>query len=631
MNRISITTHRTCVSLFLIFLTPLLSVICTAENQVKSPDGNVTVDFSIQTGGVPVYKIEYMGKSIVLESQLGFEPDFMDGFEMINTSSGTHQGQWTCEFGERKIIPDNYSQLNVDLKHKSGRLLQITLRAYNEGAALRYSLPGQSENKIVFTGEHTEFRFPEGTRGYEAHGTEGEYKLKKIDDIKPWCERPLTLVYANGLVASLAEAACTDYPRMLLSTLPNISGALVSALGGRTANTARKDQIHNPNITLSAGSSTPWRMLIVGQKPGDLLERNYLMLNLNPPSEIKDTSWIKPGKVMRDLTLTTANSKAIIDFAAIAGLQYVLLDSKWYGSEEAKIGDATTARATNLDISEIIRYGRQKNVGLLLYVDRRQMKEQRDTLFPLYEQWGVKGIKIGFIEVGPQAETAWTTQTIQKAAVHHLMLNIHDGYRATGNNRTWPNLLTVEGIRGNEHMPTGEHNTTLPFTRYIAGIGDYTVCYYTPRKKTTCAHQLAMSVVSFSPLQWIFWYDKPADYQGEPEIEFFAHVPTVWDDTKVIQGQIGEYASIARRSGQDWFIGTINNSQPRQLQLPLAFLDKDKKYIAHIYSDNESVKTRTKVGIETLTVNSRTSIDVQLCPAGGQAIWITPAPEKMIQ
>jgi alpha-glucosidase len=599
------------------------TAIASAASQVQSPDGNVTVDFIMQAGGVPAYKIEYLGKPIVLESRLGLEPDFISGFQVTKTATATHNGQWTNDFGERKIVPDNYRELNVDLKHESGKLFRITFRAYNEGAALRYSLPEQDMKHFKFTGDRTEFRFPADTYAYEEHASEGEYKRVKTGDIQPFCERPLTLEYASGLFASLAEAANTNYPRMLLSPLPDVSGSLVSALGGTTANTVDSHQRHDPNAKLSTGDSTPWRMFVVGQKPGDLLERNYLMLNLNQPNVLEDTSWIKPGKVMRDTTLTTENSKAIIDFAEKAGLQYVSLDWKWYGSEDPVTGDATTVRAPNLDIPEIVRYGREKNVGLIVYVDRRQIKKQRDILFPLFEKWGLKGVKIGFVDVGPQEETFWITETIKKAAVYHLMLNIHDGYRPTGNNRTYPNLMTVEGIRGNEHFPTPEHNCTLPFTRYIAGPADYTVCYYDKRLKTTHAHQLAMAVVSFSPLQWIFWYDKPSMYKDEPEIEFFRQVPTVWDETKVINGAIGQYATIARRSGDDWFLGTINNAEERELDVTLEFLTPGKEYIAHIYSDDDSVTTRTKVGIKTRPVNSQTILNEPLHARGGQAIWIT--------
>lgn len=590
---------------------------------ILSPDGKVNVEVTLTDEGRPAYSIEYMKSPVVLQSQLGFEPDFKKGFELIGTATDTHRGQWTNNFGERKIVPDNYNELNVDLKHSSGRLMRLTFRAYNEGAAFRYSFPRQPGGSFTFAGECSEFRFPAGTYGYEAHGTEGRYKRVPTGDIQPWCERPLTLEYADGFYASLSEAANLAYPRMLLSPLKGVPGALVSALGGATSNTDEPTQRNDPTATLSPGDTTPWRLFIVGQKPGDLLERNYIVLNLNSPCALEDTSWIKPGKVMRDTVLTTANSRAIIDFAEEGGLQYVHLDSGWYGSEDARTGDATSARP-GLDIQEIIRYGREKDIGLIVYVDRRQIEKQRDILFPLYEQWGIKGVKIGFIEVGPQEETVWTTQTIAKAAEHHLMLNIHDGYRATGINRTYPNLMTVEGIRGNEHMPTPEHNCTLPFTRYVDGIGDYTICYYEDRLKTTHAHQLTMAVVSFSPLQWIYWYDKPGEYNDEPEIEFFRKVPTVWDETQVINGRIGEFATIARRSGKSWFVGTINNSQPRQLQIPLDFLDEGSEYTASIYYDDESVTTRTNVGIKRRPVDSKTILDVSLTAGGGQAVWIKP-------
>ncbi len=595
-----------------------------ARNRLASPDGKVVVEFSMQTGGIPAYRIDYLGKPIVLPSRLGLEPDFLGEFAVARTVTESHQEQWSPVYGERKVIPDNYCELHVDLKQASGRLLRLTFRAYNEGAALRYSLPEQAAKAFKFTGERTEFRFPPNTWAYEEHSTEGPYQRVSSDAIRPWCERPLTLEYANGVFAALAEAANVRYPRMLLSPVPDVPGALVSALGGSSANGLRGER-HDPTARLAAGESTPWRLFLVGDKPGDLLERNYLVLNLNPPVALADTSWIKPGKAMRDITRTTANSKAIIDFAATAGLQYVHLDAGWYGSEDAVKGDASAARAANLDIQEVLRYAREKNVRLLVYVDRKQIKKQRDVLFPLYEKWGVAGVKLGFVNVGPQDETAWITETIQKAAEHHLMLNIHDGYRSTGIERTYPNLMTVEGIRGNEAMPTPEHNCTLPFTRYLSGPADYTVCYYNERIKTTHAHQLAMAVVSYSPLQWIFWYDSPRMYQGEPEVEFFRQVPTVWDDTKVLHGKIGEYATIARRSGDAWFVGTINNREPRTLRLPLTFLTPGKSYQAHLYSDSDAVATRTHVAVETRAVDAQTTLEVPLRRAGGQAVWIAPA------
>ena len=595
--------------------------------RVASPDGAVTVDFVLQTNGVPAYAAEYLGQPIVMESRLGLLPDFLDRFQLVNATTTNHAGSWTNRFGERRLVPDNYNELTVDLRNTAGQAMRLVFRAYNEGAALRYVFPGATTNELHFAGERTEFHLPPNTFGYEEHATEGEYSRTPVGDIQPQCERPLTLEYAGGLFAGLCEADNENYPRLLLAPQSGAMDTLVSALGGTTANTIGSDMRNDPSSVLRGGDATPWRVFIVGQKPGDLLERDYLILNLNRPCALPDVSWIKPGKAMRDLTLTTLNSKAIMDFAVTAGLQYILLDARWYGSEKAEVGDATKARARNLDIQEIVRYGREKNVGLILYVDRRQMKKQRDVLFPLYEQWGVKGVKIGFVDVGPQSETAWITETIQKAAEHHLMLNIHDGYRPTGLSRTWPNLMTVEGIRGNEHFPTPEHNCTLPFTRYLAGPGDYTVCYYDARLQTTHAQQLAMSVISFSPWQWLFWYDSPSAYHGEPEVEFFRHVPTVWDDTKVLAGEIGKFAAIARRHGDEWFVGIINNSEPRNLKLPLSFLDAGQKYEAHIYSDDPSAPTRTQVGLATRAVNANTVLDASLSSAGGQAIWLSSSAE----
>lgn len=599
-----------------------------ATNQVESPDGKVTVDFSLQSGGIPAYKIDYLGKPIVLESELGLEPLFTGGFRIVSSSLSAHAGSWTNRFGERRIVPDNYHELDVNLRNKSGQLMRVTFRAYDGGTAFRYSFPASAKTEFHFDGERTEFRLPQGTYGYEEHGTEGRYHYVPVTDIQPQCERPLTLVLTNGLFASLTEADNQDYPRMLLSPMPGVPRALVSALGGTTSNTPRFTQSSDPDAILHGGDSTPWRVLVLGQTPGELLERNYLILDLNSPCAIRDTSWIKPGKAMRDTTLTTANCKAIIDFARKAGLKYVELDSGWYGREDSRDGDATTVRAPNLNLPEVIRYGRGKGVGVILYVDYRQMHKQRDILFPLYKKWGIKGVKIGFVAVGSQAATAWVAQTIRLAAKYHLLLDIHDGYRPTGLCRTWPNLLTVEGVRGNEHMPTPEHNCTLPFTRYLAGPADYTICYYTPRKKTTFAHQLAMTVVAFSPLQFIFWYDKPSDYHGEPEIQFFQKVPTVWDDTKVINGQIGKFATIARRSSNDWFVGTINDGTPRTLKVPLAFLAKNRSYEAHIYSDDPSVSARTHVAVTTRRVNSETTLEVPLEAGGGQAMWIQALPKR---
>jgi alpha-glucosidase len=269
----------------------------------------------------------------------------------------------------------------------------------------------------------------------------------------------------------------------------------------------------------------------------------------------------------------------------------------------------------------------------MLYVNQRALYQQLDEILPLYKSWGIAGIKFGFVHVGSQHWTTWMHEAVKKCAQYGLMVDIHDEYRPTGFSRTYPNLMTQEGIYGNEEFPDATNNVTLPFTRFTQGAADYTICYYSQKfdkdtrpnarlLKTTSAHQLAIAVVYYSPLQFMYWYDKPSDSMDEPELEFFDHVPTVWNDTKVIHGEIGQYISIARRSGNDWFVGTMTNNEARKLTIPLDFLQEGQKYTAHIYFDDSGSKVRTRVSIKTITVTNKSSIEADMPASGGQAIWI---------
>jgi len=385
--------------------------------------------------------------------------------------------------------------------------------------------------------------------------------------------------------------------------------------------------------------NTPWRVLLLADNPCQLLERNDLFLNLNEPCAIEDPSWIKPGKVIRDVTLTTEGGKACVDFAAERNLQYVEFDAGWYGHWERPEADPTEmfvhpekSKTGRLDLLGVIDYAKKRGVGIILYVDRRQLENQLDEMLPLFENAGVKGMKFGFVQVGTQQWTSWLHEAVRKAAKHHLVVDIHDRYRPTGYSRTYPNLLTQEGVRGNEHMPKAEENLTLPFTRMLAGAADATVCYFSDRIKTTHAHQLAVSVVIYSPMQFLYWYDKPADYQGEPEVEFFDHLPVVWDDTRVLHGEIGKYITMARRSGDEWYVGSMNGASQRNVEIPLTFLEKNKQYVANIYSDGgPEVKTRTKVKIDRYLVDSSVVLKAEMLPSGGQAMRIVPATGKDIE
>jgi alpha-glucosidase len=437
----------------------------------------------------------------------------------------------------------------------------------------------------------------------------------------------------TNLIIALAEAKLVDYARMKFNP----------------------DTTRNYNVITQLGSivhkqlpfQSPWRVIMVGKNPGDLLEKNYLMLNLNDPCEITDISWIKPGKVLREVTLTTAGAKAAIDFTSSHNMQYVEFDAGWYGPENNDLSDA---RAVNLDparsngpldMEEVISYAKSKNINILLYVNRRAMEKQLDELLPIYKKWGIAGIKFGFVQVGTQDATRWLHESIKKAASFQMIADVHDEYRPTGFSRTYPNFLTMEGIRGDEESPSNHHTLITMFTRMLAGQGDNTICYYNERvdnKMGSHASQLAKAVCIFSPLQFLYWYDKVApalekndglwgatNYIGnEPELEFFDNVPTVWDETKVLHGKIGEYGVITRKKGDEWFIGGINGNQPRIIDLNFSFLDPDKEYSAKIYSDDPSVNTRTHVRIDSATINSKTLYPANLASNNGIAIHLKP-------
>lgn len=370
---------------------------------------------------------------------------------------------------------------------------------------------------------------------------------------------------------------------------------------------------------------------MIAESAGKLLANNGFILNLNHSNEIKDPSWIKPGKVIREITLTTIGGRACVDFAAKHHLQYVEFDAGWYGHE---YDNASSALAVNVDSSrslgplalqEIIQYGKSKGVGVILYVNQRALSRELDAILPLFQSWGVKGMKYGFVDVGPQNSTSWLHEAVRKAADHQLMVDIHDEYRPTGYSRTYPNLLTQEGIRGDEESPDNHQVLTTLFTRMIAGAGDQTNCYFAPRVKEMGSHasQMAKAICIYSPWQFLYWYDRPAIIDEIPDLDFYDALPTVWDDTKVIEGKIGEYGTIARRKGKNWFIGSLTD-QARNLVLPLHFLSPGMKYEATVYADDASLPTTTKIAIKKMKVNASTVLNMELMAKNGLAIIVRP-------
>ena len=660
--------YGTCL---LLTLATATAAAAPATNAVKvvSPDGHVAMTLAVRDvagdAACLVYEVTYKGRAVVEPSRLGLDladaPALGTGLEIAGVERTTHDETWRPVYGERAEIPDRWRQAVVALRETAAphRRLRVTVRVADEGAALRYTIPRQPGlERVRIEAERTRFALPPGTAAWVTHHAQGTYKRVPVAEMKGEAERPLTLQLPGGRFAAIAEARLVDYARMKLARAKQDRSSARSASAPTAQDDAETRRVplgfardrlrpaahQSSPITLisklagpveaAAPLTTPWRVVMVAERPGDLLEHNYLLLNLNPPCAIEDPSWIRPGKVIREVTLTTKGGKACVDFAAAHNLQYVEYDAGWYGHEYSDEADATTVSVdpkrnpnAELDLREVVRYARSKDIGILVYVNRRALERQLDDILPLYERWGVAGVKYGFVRVGSQAWTRWLHEAVRKAAAHRLIVDVHDNYRPTGVSRTWPNLMTQEGIAGNETMPDATHNTVLPFTRFVCGAGDYTICYYNNRIQTTHAHQLALAVCYYSPLQFVFWYDRPSAYKGEPEIAFFAHVPTVWDETRVVAGAIGTFAVIARRSGEEWYVGTITNNDGRKIDVPLAFLDADRTYEAHVYEDarpGDGVETRTQVRVRTRRVNRETVLEADLVPSGGQAVRLVP-------
>lgn len=626
------------------------SIVEGTQNEIQSPDGKLTFQFhqkKIAEGKTQMYyQVLFNEQPVVLESELGvliennlFESalaiendpseNWCENLELKSVDRNTVDTSWKPVYGERSRVTDHYNEMvlhfskfdehsalvkghaGTSYDKRSSYQMDIEVRMYNQGVAFRYHFPETSNGLFLhMVGEQTCYTLPEGTMAYYERWAQGPYSYLPLKNWPDECERPLTLDLPNGLSMALLEAQMIDYSRGKFR------------LDNQKPNTLQLSLYSKVDVITPY--ATPWRVIMVAETPGQLLENNDIVLNLNAPNQVQNTSWIKPGKAIRS-NLTTREAKECVDFAAGRNLQYVHLDAGWYGPEMRVASDATqVSPERDLDMQELVNYAADKGIGIFLYVNQHALANQLDDIFAQYRKWGIKGIKFGFVQIGSNYWSTWLHQTVKKAAEYHLMVDVHDEYRPTGFSRTYPNLMTQEGIRGNEEMPDANHNTTLPFTRYLAGAGDYTICYYNNRIKTTHAHQLALAVVYYSPVQFLYWYDKPSLYRGEKEIAFFDAVKTVWDDTRVLNGEIGKYISVARRSGSEWFVGAITNNNARTIEVPLSFLEPGKKYRATIYYDDDKMDSRTHVNIKTQKTDNSRTLRFQLKASGGVAIQITP-------
>ena len=625
---------------FITILFWAVAIVGYAAEALQSPGGKYNFVFE-QKDGRLTYRLDYAAKQVIEEGELGVNIDnhlvesamgipvdnsnvWIHGMEVTSVDRRSEDNTWKPVYGEYAQIRDRYNEMTIHLlkggKHEgSGTaydkrqqyLLDIIVRAYDEGVAIRYHFPEATNGLFMhITEDLTSFRFAPGAEAYhyawaQAHAN----KVKLLKSEAAWkdeAERPLTLQLANGLYAAIGEAALTDFVRGKLKL--KADNELQMAMFG--------------SADIITAYDMPWRFIMVGEKAIDLINNKQMVLNLNAPCQISDTSWIKPGKAFRVCRLDMKTCMEGVDFCVDRGLQYIELDAGWYGPEMKMSSSALKVLETrDIDMPKLCQYAKSKGIGVWVYVNQRALYQQLDQILPLYEKWGISGIKFGFVQIGSQEWTTWLHNAVKKCANHHIMVDIHDEYRPTGWSRTYPNLMTQEGVGGNEEMPDAEHNTILPFTRFLCGPADYTPCYFNNRVKNTKAHQLAMPVVYYSPISFLYWYDLPNVYKGEKELDFWKYCPTVWDESKALQGEIGEYIVQARRSGNDWFVGAMNGLQARDIIVNTAdFLQKGKKYHVEIYNDNPALNTRTKVASMVQTIKADKVIKLHLQPSGGAAL-----------
>lgn len=615
--------------LTLAMLLPLLQAEAQTDKlALKSPDGHISVSFAKPSREL-VYSVAVDGNDVILPSRAGLEIDNRvwemalgkrdlaqsdSWMDLLTVDSVTYNAPvdsiWHPQYGERSTVKDCYNSatLHMSRKDKSNYRLDVQVRAYNEGMAFRYFFPEHPAaifHKVV--DDLTDYTFPEGTMAWSEEWAQATFKHTPVDSISRPVERALTLELPSGQWVALLDADVDDW--------------CLTKFRARNGKTNTLESVMYSPVDIVTYYSTPWKIIMTADNPGRLIENNDIVLNLNS-SAAKDFSWVRPGKIMRS-AISTEMGLETIDFCAEHNIPYMLYDWQWYMPCTSHDGDATKV-VDKIDMQRVINYGKEKGVGVWLYVNQHALMKQMDELFPLLRQWGVVGVKSGFVQYASHRWATWLHDMVRKAADNKLMMNIHDEFRPSGFSRTYPNLLTQEGICGNEEFPDATHNVILPFTRMLNGAADYTICYYDKRLKNTHAHQLAASLVFYSPLQTIFWYDNPTLYGGEPEIKWFEDLETTFDDTKVLDGYPGKNIAMARRKGDTWWAAALANNEGGEQDISLSFLEPSKKYVAEIYTDDAEVKTRTKVKVSQKKVSGKDTLKFNLAPRGGVAIRFTP-------
>jgi alpha-glucosidase len=657
----------------------------TAQVRVASPDTRTEVQVGIREGKL-WYGVQRDGRTLLTPSILGMEfrgsPPLRDGLSITDTSRASADETWTQPWGEVTRVRDHHNELKVAVTETAApnRRFTVAFRVFNDGLGFRYEVPGQPNlGDFEMTAELTEFAIADNARAWSIPSnrprldrSEQLYAASPVSVLDS-VQTPLTLETRDGKTFMVIhEANLVDYARM------NLTGARME---GRTLRVDLAPYADGIKVRGRTPFVSPWRTIQIADRAVDLAP-SVLGLNLNPPSVIQNTDWIKPmkyvgiwwGMHINTMTwssgakhgATTANAKRYIDFAAANGLGGVLVegwntgwDGDWIQNRNAF---SFTQAYPDYDLAEVARYAKQKGVRLIVHNETsggiQNYERQIDSAFALYQSLGVDAIKSGYVtDLTSEGHSHWGQfmvrhyrTVIEKAAQHRISVDAHEPVHDTGERRTYPNMMSREGARGQEYNAWSgeggnppEHETILFFTRMLAGPMDFTPGIFDiliergtgrprtpeePRIRTTLAKQLALYVVLYSPLQMAA--DLPENYERQPAFQFIRDVAVDWDTTRVIDGKIGDYVVVARRerNGPSWYLGAITDEEARTFDVPLTFLEPGRRYVAEIYADGPNANWLTNplpVAMSRKAVTRASRLRLVLAPGGGQAIRIRPA------
>jgi alpha-glucosidase len=652
---------------------------------VQSPDGRNEAAVEVQDGGL-LYSVRRDGRNIILPSRLGFEfrgaPALHEGLRITAVTRRTADETWTQAWGEVAQVRDHHNEVRVSVVEEAapGRRFDVVFRAFDDGIGFRYDFPAQQALQAFEVMEElTEFTFADDSRAWwipsnrpRLDRSEMLYSASPVSLLDS-VQTPLTMERRDGMAVVIHEAHLVDYARMNLAARRHMED--------RTLRVALAPMADGVKVRGQAPFATPWRTIQLADRPIDLVP-SVLGLNLNPPPAIADVNWIRPmkyvgiwwGMHINTMTwssgplhgATTANAKRYIDFAAANGIGGVLVegwnigwDGDWIANSELF---SFTQPHPDYDLHGVARYARERGVRLIAHNETSggitNYERQMDEAYALYESLGIDAIKSGYVADGYGGHAHWSQfmvnhhrRAIETAARHRISLNVHEPIHDTGERRTWPNMMTREGARGQEYNAWAgdggnppEHETILFFTRLLAGPMDFTPGIFDimlasapdgprapeqSRVRTTLAKQLALYVVLWSPMQMAA--DLIENYEGHPAFQFIRDVAVDWERTVVLDGRVGDYVVVARqaRGSDEWFIGAITDEQARTLEVPLSFLQPGHRYVAEVYADGADADWLTNplpVEITRRDVDADTSLTLRLAPGGGQAIRLRRQP-----